>query len=72
MNERDIVAARKLLATKSEIKWALDYTKIGKESTIDIASNSLVVRTSVLKEMLDKELNYVNRMLKSLGVTEIK
>ena len=71
MNEKDIIAARKLLQAKGEIKWVLDYTKIEKESTINISGNSLVVRTSVFKEMLDKELNYVNRMLKSLSVTEI-
>ena len=71
MNEKDIVDARTLFAIKNDIKWALEFYKGEEQADIKLEHTVIVVRASVLKELLDKELNYVNRRLKSLGVTEI-
>ena len=71
MNEKDLVDARTLLAIKKDIKWALEFYRREEKADIKLEHTVIVVRTSVLKELLDKELNYVNRRLKSLGVTEL-
>jgi|TARA_B110000908_G_C9925690_1_gene301647 hypothetical protein len=71
MNEKDIADARILLRNKHEIKWAIRAQEEETSVDIRIQNTVIVVRASVLKELLDKELNYVNRRLKSLGVTEI-
>jgi hypothetical protein len=71
MNEKDIADARILLRNKHEIKWAIRAQEEETSVDIRIQNTVIVVRASVLKELLDKELNYVNRRLKSLGVREI-
>jgi len=71
MNEKDIHTAQTLLATKRELQRELDLILDKTTSEIILNKQVIHIRASVLKELLDKEVNYVNRRLKSLGITEI-
>ena len=74
MNEKDIHRAKELLRNKRQINALIAKQESAPKVTdIDIVvyGSEVTVRASVLKELLDKELNYTNRMLKSLGTTEI-
>ena len=73
MREEDLTKARALLKTKRDIRCTLAKTDktLGETAYVRIGNIELELRCSTLKEFLDKELNYVNRMLKSLGTTEL-
>ena len=73
MREADLNTARELLKTKRDTRHlAAGLTKtMGDTSIILIGAISIEVRNSSFKEFLDKELNYTNRVLKSLGTTEL-
>ena len=83
MQEKDINKARELLKTKRDLRAVKAH--ISKKVAATTVQPSfpfttvegeplfipIEIRTGVLHELLDKELAYVDRMLKSLGVTEL-
>ena len=72
MQEKDILTARSIQENKQEIVHTIKGLEDVKQDVYVVINNvRLGVRAGTLKELLDKELNYANRRLKSLGVTEI-
>ena len=73
MREEDLNEARHLLANKRDIRSkACKLSKtLGDTVGIMVDGYELKVRCSTLKELLDKELTYLDKRLKSLGVTEL-
>lgn len=71
MQEKDITDANVLYSTKRELRWSLGMAK--GEDTIDIIvqNQAIPIRTGVFEEMIHKELAYVDRKLKSLGIKEL-
>jgi len=74
MNEKDIYTAKELLLNKRQLLMLIKKKETASAllaADMYIFDGTVTVRTSTLKELLDKELSYTNRRLKSLGVTEI-
>jgi hypothetical protein len=72
MKEKDILDARDIQANKKEMEHTITRMAGAKQDiAVRVGSVPLYVRASTLNELLDKEITYANRRLKSLGVTEI-
>lgn len=73
MNEASALKAADLIINKRQVKDAIEKLQVVKigESGIVIRNVLISMRNSVLEEILEKELNYINRMLRSHGVTEL-
>ena len=71
MQEQNIVVSQILLKNKKEIPHTLGAIESKTTINIQVGLTTIEVRPTTLKELLDKELNYNNRMLKSFGVTEL-
>ena len=82
MQECNIPEARQLLKTKRDLRAVKISQNKSISDTTDVTFKyasvdgsfkglSIEIRKGVLLELLDKELAYTNRMLKSLGVKEL-
>ena len=71
MQEKDILAARDILRNKEHLAELKKVFKGKERILVNVGTITIEVREGALREMLDKEIKYANRKLKTLGATEL-